>query len=58
MSPRMKKYLTIILIAFAIYAVYSSPQQAADSVRTVFDALMAGLGSVGTFFDRLLTTGG
>lgn len=55
MSPRTKKVLTIILVAFAVYAVYSDPQQAADSVRAVFDALMTGLGSVADFFDQLLS---
>lgn len=55
MSPRIKKSLTIILIAFAIYAVYSDPAQAAHSVRGVFDALMTGLGSVSDFFDQLMS---
>ena len=55
MSPRTKKVLFIILVAFAIYAVYSNPGQAADAVRSVFDALMNGLESVASFFDQLLT---
>jgi len=54
-SPRTKKVLTIILVAFAVYAVYSDPTQAAEAVRTVFDALMTALGSVGNFFDQLLS---
>jgi hypothetical protein len=54
MSPRMKKTLTILLVAFAIYAVYKDPDQAAKAVGSVFDALMQALSSVADFFDALL----
>jgi len=54
-SARTKKYLTIILVAFALYAVYANPAEAANWVRTIFDTLIVGLGSVGEFFNQLLS---
>jgi hypothetical protein len=51
---RVKKIVLWTLLAFFVYAVVKSPNQAADLVRTVWDIILQGLKSVGSFFDALL----
>ncbi len=52
---RARKLLLWILIAFGVYAIFRSPDQAADIVRSAWDGIAAGLVAVGDFFDALLT---
>lgn len=52
---RARKLLLWTLIAFGIYAIFRSPDQAADIVRTGWDGLAAGVAAVGEFFEALLT---
>ena len=51
---RVKKILLWVLLAFAVYAVLTSPEQAADIVRTAWEILADGVRSIGSFFDSLL----
>ncbi len=51
---RAKRLLVWVLIAFAIYAVVTSPEQAADIVQTSGSIVADGAGSIGDFFDALL----
>ena len=51
---RARKILVWFLIAFLVYAVFRSPDQAAGIVRTAFDGIVAGLRAIGDFFDALL----
>jgi hypothetical protein len=51
---RAKKVLIWFLIAFAVYAIFRSPDQAADIVASAWDGIVAGFGAVGAFFDALL----
>ena len=51
---RLKKPLIWLLVAFFVYAVFRSPDQAADIVRGAWDGIVSGLGSVAAFFDALL----
>ena len=52
---RAKKVLLWVLVAFAVYAVFTSPDRSADVVRTSGTLLADGARSVGHFFDALLT---
>lgn len=52
---RARKFLLWILIVFGVYAVFRSPDQAADIVRSAWDGILAGFSAVGDFFDALLT---
>jgi hypothetical protein len=51
---RVKKILLWVLVAFAAYAIFTSPDQAADIVKTSGTILGDGVKSIGTFFDSLL----
>ena len=51
---RVKKILLWVLIAFAVYAIFTSPDQAADIVRTSGSILADAVRSIGRFFDALL----
>ena len=51
---RVKKILLWVLVAFAAYAIITSPDQAADILKTSGSILADGVKSIGTFFDALL----
>lgn len=51
---RVKKILLWVLVAFAAYAVFTSPDQAADIVKTSGTILGDGARNIGNFFDALL----
>ena len=51
---RVKKILLWVLVAFAAYAIFTSPDQAADIVRTSWGILADGVRNIGNFFDALL----
>jgi hypothetical protein len=51
---RFRKVVIWLLIAFFVYAVFRSPDQAANIVRTGWDGIVAALGSIAAFFDALL----
>jgi hypothetical protein len=51
---RVKKILLWVLVAFAIYAIITSPDQAAEIVKTSWSILADGVRNIGNFFDALL----
>jgi len=51
---RAKKVLVWVLVAFAVYAIITSPTQAADIVHQVGNLLSQGFVNLGHFFDALL----
>ena len=51
---RLKRPLIWVLVAFLVYAVFKSPDQAAGIVRGAWDGIVAGLAAVASFFDALL----
>lgn len=53
--PSFRKILFWIVVAFLIYAIFRSPDQAADIVRSGWDGIVAGFSAVGAFFDALLS---
>lgn len=51
---QIKKIVRWTLFLFLIYAIVTSPTQAASLVDTVWDILVTGLKNIGNFFDELL----
>jgi hypothetical protein len=51
---RLRRPLLWILIAFLVYAVFKSPDQAAGIVKTAWTGLGDVLQAIGRFFDALL----
>lgn len=51
---RLRKVLFWLLVVFVIYAIFSSPDQAAGIVRTAIGGIFAAIGAIGDFFDALL----
>ena len=51
---RVKKILLWVVAAFAAYAIVTSPDQAADILKTSGSILVDGARNVGNFFDALL----
>ena len=51
---RVKKILLWLFVAFAAYAIFTSPHQAADIVRSSGTILADGARTMGSFFDALL----
>jgi hypothetical protein len=52
--PRLKKIVPWTLLAFFVYAIVTSPTQAASLVHTVWDIVLEGLKGIGGFFDAVL----
>jgi len=51
---RVKKILLWVLVAFIAYAIFTSPDQAADIFKTSGGIIVDGVKNVGSFFDALL----
>ena len=51
---RIRRPLMWIVVAFLVYAVFKSPDQAADIVRAAWSGILEGLSAVAHFFDALL----
>lgn len=54
MPPTVKRILVWIFWIFVIYAIFTSPDRAADLVLTVWEIIVNGFTAIGTFFNRLL----
>jgi hypothetical protein len=52
--PSIKKIVPIALLVFFIYAIVKSPDQAASLVHNLWDIIVQGFKSIGSFFDALL----
>jgi hypothetical protein len=53
---RARKVLLWFLVAFAVYAILRSPDQAAGIVSSAFDGIAAGVAAIARFFDALLAS--
>jgi len=53
---RVKKIVLWGVLAFFVYAIVKSPSQAADILRTIWDIVVQGVTSIGSFFDALLSS--
>lgn len=54
MLNRLKTIAWVAVVAFFIYAVFKSPDQAASIVHNAWNGVVDGLHSIGKFFDALL----
>lgn len=54
MPARAKLILIWALVIFAIYAVVTSPDRAADIVQASWDIVLDGFRSIGRFFQALM----
>jgi hypothetical protein len=54
MTTRTRNIIGAILVIFLLYAIIVSPQQAADFVRTVFQAIADGVRAIFDFFDAVI----
>ncbi len=54
MPAQVKKIFVWVFWIFIIYAIFTSPNRAADLVIAVWDIIVNGFTAIGTFFDRLL----
>lgn len=54
MPHQVKRILVWIFWIFVIYAIFTSPDRAAQIVITVWEILVNGFSAIGIFFDRLL----
>ncbi len=54
MPSQVKKVLQWIFWVFVIYAVFTSPDRAADIVRSIWDIIANGFHNLAVFFDRVL----
>lgn len=50
----VKKMLLWTVVAFFIYAVVRSPNQAANIVQGAWDIIVQGVSSIAAFFDNIL----
>jgi hypothetical protein len=52
--PPIKKIVTWLLVIFLLYAIFTSPTDAADMVGSAWDIITNGVGNIGEFFDSLI----
>jgi hypothetical protein len=51
---KVKKIVSWTLLVFFVYAIVTSPTQAAGIVNSIWDIIVQGLKSIGDFFNALL----
>jgi hypothetical protein len=51
---KIRRPLMWVVVAFLVYAVFKSPDQAANIVRAAWSGILDGLSAVARFFDALL----
>ncbi|MFI2704531.1 hypothetical protein [Cellulosimicrobium composti] len=54
MHPKVKATLIWVLVIFALYAIVTSPDRAADIVEGIWDVILGAFRSIGQFFSSLL----
>jgi hypothetical protein len=54
MGPKAKKIILIVVLAFFVYAVFTSPDKAADIVANIWGVLVDGFNAILRFFGSLL----
>ncbi len=54
MGSKAKRIILIIVLAFFIYAVFTSPTKAADIVSNLWGVIVDGFNAILTFFNSLL----
>lgn len=54
MGPKTKKFIGIVVLAFFAYAVFTSPDKAAQIVANIWGVIVDGFNAILTFFGSLL----
>jgi len=54
MPPKAKVILIWLLVGFAIYAIITSPDRAADILQATVDIIAEGFRNIGRFFGALI----
>ena len=54
MSPKTKKFIGFLVLAFFIYAIFTNPTRAADVVANIWGLIVDGFYAILTFFGSLL----
>ena len=54
MGSKAKKIILFIVLAFFVYAVFTSPTKAADIVGNIWGIIVDGFNAILTFFNSLL----
>lgn len=57
MPATVKKILLWLIFGFLVYAIITSPDQAADIVRGVWDVIAQGFINIARFFSSLMNGG-
>jgi hypothetical protein len=55
--PPVKKIVMWLIVVFLLYAILTSPQQAADIFGAAWQVVVNGVSNVAAFFDRLISGG-
>lgn len=53
--PPVKKVVTWLIVIFLVYAIFTSPTEAADIVGSAGDVIINGLDNIAVFFDSLIS---
>ncbi len=52
--PPVKKIFWWLIVIFLLYAILTSPDDAAAMVGNIWDIIVGGIENIGQFFDNLL----
>lgn len=52
--PPIKKIVLWLLVIFILYAIFTSPSDAANIVGSAWDIIVNGVRNIGRFFDSLI----
>jgi hypothetical protein len=55
-TSRIKQLAYLLIAAFVIYAIFKSPDQAANIVRTAWNGVIELIQAIGRFFNALLNS--
>lgn len=55
--PPVKKIVTWLIVIFLLYAIITSPSDAANIVGSIWDLVTSGVSNIGRFFDSLIARG-
>ena len=53
-KQRFIVYAGVLLVIFLLYAIFTSPTDAANMVGSAWDVITNGVGNIATFFDSLI----
>lgn len=54
MGPKARKVILVLVAAFFVYAIFTSPDKAAGIVTNIWGVIVDGFNAILRFFDTLL----